>query len=198
MKKSRRFHEGKLRENSYFRFFFEFAVDSGAVTDDCAVDHVDDVFINVGGVVADAFQVTRDIQEIEVAFDVFGVLMHKSEELGVVLPVHLVDDVVVGESGGGKIGVEPDEGVEALAERVFRALAEGTQVDGHLRRRDGVEGERALCDVHGEVADALQVVVHLEAGDDVLNVLIVLPERTYATDASGIPLPPEKRVEIEL
>ena len=69
--------------------------------------------------------------------------------------------------GGGKIGVEPDEGVEALAERVFRALAEGTQVDGHLRRRDGVEGERAFCDVHGEVADALQVVVHLEAGDDV-------------------------------
>ncbi|HBJ96591.1 MAG TPA: ureidoglycolate hydrolase, partial [Lentisphaeria bacterium] len=29
-------------------------------------------------------------------------------------------------------------------------------------------------------------------------VLIVLPERTYATDAFSIPLPPENRVEIEL
>lgn len=34
--------------------------------------------------------------------------------------------------------------------------------------------------------------------DKPLNVLIVLPERTYATDAFSIPLPPENRVEIEL
>ena len=56
-----------MKENcgkQLFPFLFEFAVDSGAVTDDCAVDHVDDVFINVDGVVADAFQVTRDIQEL--------------------------------------------------------------------------------------------------------------------------------------
>ncbi len=87
-----------------------------------------------------------------------------------VFAVHLVDNVIIGESFDGEVGVKFDEGVKTFSESGFGAFAQRVQVNRYFRHRDGVEREGAFCNIDGEIADAFQVVVHFQTRDHIAEI----------------------------
>ena len=94
------------------------------------------------------------------------VLLHGLHEHRIRLAVGVVHLLVGGADAVGQRRVAVDEGVEALLEHRLGLRGHLAQVEGHLVGLEVRQELRALGDVHGQVADALQVAVHLQDGDD--------------------------------
>ena len=74
--------------------------------------------------------------------------------------------VVHGQHFAGEGAVLVDQGVEGLAEHLLRLAGHAVEVEGRLRPGLAGQEDGALGDVDGQVADALQVAVDLQHGDD--------------------------------
>ena len=139
------------------------AVDGG-VADVLALDEVNDIFGDVGGVVADALEVFGDEDQFERGKDDAGIAHHVGEQFTenlVAVAVHLV---VSGEDTLGEINVAADDGVKGVADHFFGKLAHARQIDVGLHARVAQDALGALSDVDGLIADALEIVVDARDG----------------------------------
>src|SRR5713226_10772263 len=103
------------------------AVDGG-VADVLALDQVDDVLSDVGGVVADALEVLGDEDQFERGKDDAGIAHHVGKQFTenlVAVAVHLV---VSGEDTLGELNVAANDGVKGVANHLFSKLAHARQI----------------------------------------------------------------------
>ena len=95
-----------------------------------------------------------------------GVLEHEGEQLPEDLLVEVVDGCIHPADPVGQLAVLPHEGVEAAADHLPGDLGHTRQVDVGLELRHLIELENFLGDVHGHVADPLQMSVDLDGCRD--------------------------------
>ena len=81
-----------------------------------------------------------------------------------------VDRVVGGADAPGGVGVEIDQGVEAVAEHRLDGARHLTNLARQTAGAGGGERSRLLGDVDRQVGDALEVVVELQHPDDVAKI----------------------------
>jgi hypothetical protein len=141
------------------------AVDGG-VTNVLALDDVDDVFGDIGGMVADALEVFGDEDELESGKDDAGIAHHVGEQLAEDLIAVVIDLIVHGEDFLGELDVAADDGVQRIADHFFGNFAHARQVDVGLHARMTQDANRSLGDVDGLVANALEVVVNARNGQN--------------------------------
>ena len=131
-----------------------------------ASDPEDDVFGDVGGVVADALEVAGDDEGVEGLGGEVGAFLDEVGEGVEGGIVHLVDLVVEGEDGAGEVGVGLDEGLEGFADHGGGERGEARDVDGEVDVGEGAHLLDAHGDVDGLVADAFEVGVDADNGED--------------------------------
>jgi hypothetical protein len=141
------------------------AVDGG-VADVLALNDVDDVFGDVGGVVADAFEVFGDKDEFERGKDDAGIAHHVSEEFAEDLVAVVIDLIVHSENLLGELDVAADDGVESVANHFFGDFAHARQIDIGLDARVSEDADAGLRNVNGLIADALEIVIDARNGKD--------------------------------
>jgi len=136
------------------------------VADVVASDPEDDVFGDVGGVVGGALEVAADDDGVEGLLGDLGMLLHDGHQFFLDSAVHLVDLVVHGEDGFGEFGVAFEEGLYGAAHHDADLLAHGFDVDGERDAGQAAEGDGAGGDVGRLIADAFQVTVYFDDGQD--------------------------------
>src|SRR6266403_4686921 len=141
------------------------AVDD-VVADVLALDEVDDVFGDVGGVVADALEVLGDEDEFEGGKYHAGIAHHVGKQFTENLVAVVVHLIVGGEDALRELDVAADDGVEGIANHFLGELAHARQIDVGLDARMPEDAERALGDVDGLIADALKIVIDAGNGQD--------------------------------
>ena len=86
-------------------------------------DHEDHVLGDVGGVVADAFEVAGDEDQVQRRLDLVRILEHVGEQFPEDLRLQRVQRVVGVQDLLGQQGVPPDEGVQGVAEHPWAMSA---------------------------------------------------------------------------
>jgi hypothetical protein len=149
-----------------------------------ALDDVDHVFGDVGGVVADAFQVFGDEDEFKRGEDDAGIAHHISEEFAENLVAVVIDLIVHSENFLCEVNVAANDCVQGVANHFFGNFAHSRQIDVRLHARVAEYADTGLRDVHGLIADALEIVVDARDGEDEAKVGgHQLMEREYLDDA---------------
>ena len=134
------------------------------MADVLALDEVDDVFGDVGGVVADALEVFGDEDQFERGEDDAGIAHHVGKQFAENLIAVVVHLIVGGEDFLREFDVAADDGVEGVADHFFGKLAHAREVHVGLHARVAEDAQGALGDVDGLVADALEIVVDARNG----------------------------------
>src|SRR6266852_5669287 len=134
------------------------AVDGG-VADVLALDDVDDVFGDVGGVIADAFEVFSHEDKLESGKDHAGIAHHVSKQFAENLIAIVIHLVVGGEDLVREVDVATHDGVQSVAHHFLDEIAHARQIHIGFHARMAQDAQRALGDIHGLVTDALEVVV---------------------------------------
>src|SRR6266849_1392301 len=141
----------------------ELAAVDGGVADVLALDEVDDVFGDVGGVIADALEVFGDEDQFERGKDHAGIAHHVGKQFAENLIAVVVYLIVGSEDRLRELDVAADHGIEGVAHHFFDELAHTREIDVGLHARVAKDAQGALSDVDGLIADALEIVV--DAGD---------------------------------
>ena len=129
------------------------------MADVLALDQVDDVFGDVGGVVADAFEILGDEDQFERGKDDAGIAHHLGKQFTENLVAVMVYLIVGGEDALRELDVAADDGVEGVANHFFGEFAHAREIDVRLDARVAKNAQGALSDVDGLVADALEIVI---------------------------------------
>src|SRR6266403_2005430 len=142
----------------------ELAAVDGGVADVLALDEVDDVLGDVGGVIADALEVFGDEDQFEGGKDHAGIAHHVGKQFAENLVAVVVHAVVRGEDFLREVDVAANDGVESVADHFFGELAHARQVDVGFYARVAKDAEGPLGDIHGLIADTLEVNVDARNG----------------------------------
>jgi len=129
------------------------------VADVAASDKVDDVFGDVGGVVADTFEILGDHDEFEGREDDRGVFHHVSEEFAEELIAKAVDLIVALEDGLGEFLVAADKGVEAVADHGLGEFTHARQINVRLHLWVAHDAHGGVSNVDGLIADAFEIAI---------------------------------------
>ena len=132
----------------------------------CAAHPEDDVFGDVGGVVADALEVAGDDEGVEGLRGELGFLLDERAEGVEGCVVHLIDLVIEQEDRVRELGVGFDEGVEGFANHSGGKRRELGDIDGQVDVGKGPHLADADGDVDGLIANALEVGVDADDGED--------------------------------
>ena len=116
----------------------------------------------VGG----AFQVAPDDDGVERLLGDFRMLHHHFDQLILQGAVHVVDLVVHGEHAFGHLCVGLQQRLDCGADHDADAFAHLVDVDGERNLGRVLHLQHLLRDVGGLIADALQVAVDLDYGED--------------------------------
>ena len=141
------------------------AIDAG-VANVLALDDVDDVLGDVGGVITDALEIFGDQDQLESGKDYAGITHHVGEEFAEDLIAVVIDLIVGGKNFLRQIDVAADHGVERVADHFFDKFAHAWEVDIGLHARMAKDARRGLRDVDGLVADTLEIVVDAGNSED--------------------------------
>ena len=136
------------------------------MADVAADDDVDDVLGDVGGVVADAFEVFGDQNQLECREDHGGIFHHVGKQLAEHLIAQAVHFVVAAHDGIGQLDVALHEGVEAVADHAFGEVAHARQIHVGLHLGMPEDAHGGLGDVDGLVADAFEVAIDARDADE--------------------------------
>ena len=136
------------------------------VADIGAANPEDDIFRDVGGVVADALQVAGDDEGVEGLRGLVWLLFDEGAECVEGCIVHLIHLVVEMEDRLSEFGVGFDEGLERLAHHCGGQGGKLGDVDGQLDVSEGPHLADADGDVDGLVAYALEIGVDANDGED--------------------------------
>src|SRR5207245_8343086 len=129
-------------------------------------DLENDVFGNVGGVVGDAFEVTRGEDELQARADRARFAGH-TQKLALKNAIAvLIHDVVALQDCGGHLDIAENEGAEALADHAAHGRNHRGKFFGNLHAGHFAKGDHSLRQVYGEVPNAFQIVVQLQRGHD--------------------------------
>src|SRR5882762_7717511 len=134
------------------------AVDGG-VADVLALDEVDDVFGDVGGVVADALEVFGDEDQFERGKDDAGIAHHVGKQFAKNLIAVVVHLIVGGKDTLCEFNIAADDGVEGIAHHLLGEFAHARQIYVGLHARVAKDAQGSLGDVDGLIADALEIVI---------------------------------------
>src|SRR6266571_5484825 len=104
------------------------AVDGG-VADVLALDEVDDVLGDVGGVVADALEVLGDEDQFERGKDDTGIAHHIGKQFTKNLIAVVVYLIIGGQDTLRKLHIAADDGVEGIANPFFDEFAHAREID---------------------------------------------------------------------
>src|SRR5258707_11772799 len=99
------------------------------VADVLALDEIDDVFGDVGGVIADAFEVFGDEDQFERGKDDAGIAHHVGKQFTENLIAVVVHLIVGGKDFLRELDVAADDGVQRAADLLFGKLAHARQAD---------------------------------------------------------------------
>jgi hypothetical protein len=136
------------------------------VADVLALDEIDDVFGDVGGVVADALEILGDEDEFERGKDDAGIAHHVGEEFAENLVAVVVNTIVRGEDFLGEVNVAADDGVEGVADHFFGEFAHAREVDVRLDAGMAKDAQGTLSDIDGLISDAFEIVIDARDGQD--------------------------------
>src|SRR5260370_12272638 len=135
------------------------AVDGG-VAGVLALDEINDVFGDVGGVVADALEVFGDEDQFERGKDDAGIAHHVGKQFTENLIAEAVHLIVGGKDTLSELDVAADDGVESVANHLLDQVTHARQIDVGLHARVAKNALGSLGDVDGLIADALEIVVY--------------------------------------
>ena len=141
------------------------AVD-GRVADVLALDDVDDVLGNVGGVVADAFEVLGHEDEFEGRENHAGIAHHISKQFAEDLIAVLIDLIVASHDFLSKFDVAADDGIQRIADLLFDNFGHAGQIDVRLDAGMAKDAQSALRNIDGLIADALEIIVDAGNGEN--------------------------------
>ena len=130
------------------------------------MDDVDDVFGDVGGVVADAFEIFGDEDEFEGGEDDAGIAHHVGEKFAEDLIAVVIDLIVHGENFLCELDVAANDGVEGVTDHFFGDFGHAREIDVGFYAWMAQDADAGLGDVDGLIADALEVVVDAGDGED--------------------------------
>ena len=128
-------------------------------------DQVNHVLGNARGQVGNPLEIPAHGQQPQERADLVRLLPDGGFDFLADGRLHLVDLVVARADRGGLGGVQADQRVDAVAKQKLRLLAHQPQVAGKLRRRIEDQPPHLAGDIHGQVADPLQIVVDLQRGN---------------------------------
>jgi len=136
------------------------------VADVLALDEVDDVFGDVGGVVADALEILGDEDQFERGKNDAGIAHHVGEQFPENLVAVVVHLIVGGKDALREFDVAANDGIEGVANHLLDEFAHAREIDVRLDARVAEDAEGALGDVDGLIADALEIVIDAGDGQD--------------------------------
>jgi len=131
-----------------------------------ALYDVDDVFGDVGGVIADALEILGDQNEFESRKHNAGIAHHIGEQLAEDLIAVVIHLVVAFQDFAREIDVAADHCVQGVADHFFGDFAHAWQVDVRLDAWMAENSQGALRDVDGLIADAFEIVIDARNGQD--------------------------------
>ncbi len=126
----------------------------------------DDVFGDVGSVIGHALEVARDEQGIEGRLDVLGCALHLPDHGEFHLTLHAVHIVVAEQDALGEVGIGVNEGFQRLADHAGGEGPHARDVGRHFADGRFQLVQHSLDDVHRLVANAFEVAVDLDDGED--------------------------------
>src|SRR6266481_691954 len=144
----------------------------------------DDVLGNVGGVVRDAFEVARGKNELKARAHERGPFCHVLQQVFENAIAISIDDIVTFENLRGHLDVAENERAEAFGDHGTHGGGHRSQFFGNLRALHFAQGDHTLGEIHGEVADALEVIGDFQSSDDEAH--FVVGKRTAAEQADGV------------
>jgi hypothetical protein len=136
------------------------------VADVLALDNVDDVLGDVGGVIADAFEIFGNEDEFERGEDHAGIAHHVGKEFAENLVAVLIDLIVAGHDFLGEFNVAANDGIQRIANLLLHDFGHAGQIDVRFDARMAKDAQRTLRNVDGLIADAFEVIVNAGNGED--------------------------------
>ena len=130
-----------------------------------ALHNVDDIFGNVGGMIADAFEVFGDENQLEGGKNDAGISHHVGQQFAKDLVAILVNLIVGGHHFLCQFNVATNHSVKRIANLFFDEFGHARQVNIGFDAGMAKNAQGALCDVDGLIADAFQVVVDAGNGE---------------------------------
>ncbi len=124
-----------------------------------AGNEIDDVLRNVGGVVADAFEIFCHQDQLKRGEHHRGIFHHVGEQFAeelIAQPVHLVIPL---QDTLRQIEISTYQRVQAVANHSFGEFTHAGQIHVGLHLRVAQNAHGGLRDVHGLIADAFQVAI---------------------------------------
>ncbi len=129
-------------------------------------DPEDDVGGDVGGMVGDAFQAAGDHEAIHGLLGELGFLLDELEQVGVGAAIHAVDLVVHIADGVSKPCIPLKQGVNGGSDHAAGVFAHGREVDRQIDFASFNDVACAAGNPHGLIADAFEVAIDLDDGED--------------------------------
>ena len=126
----------------------------------------DHVFGDVRGVVTDALEVAGDEDKVEGWLDRRRILQHEGQQFPEDLRLQIIEAIIFVQHLLGEDDVAADERIEGIAQHGLGDTRHSRDVDQLLHRRVRRVAARRLRDVHRQIADAFEVRVDLDRGDD--------------------------------
>ena len=131
-----------------------------------ALNDVDNILGDIGGVVTDPFEVLGHQNEFERRENYAGITHHISEEFTENLVAVLIDLIVAGHDFLSEINVAADNGVEGIADLFLHNLGHTGQIDIRFNAGMAKDAQGTLGDVDGLIADAFEIIVDARYRED--------------------------------
>src|SRR5215469_6473178 len=125
-----------------------------------------DHFSDVGRVITNPFEMFCDENEFDCARNGSRIFEHVRQQLTKDLFVQIVHDIVVEDNLFGEFRIRIHECIQALFQDLLRSLAHDGKIDEAFELGLVNQFHRAFGDVHGDVADALDILNNLQSRRD--------------------------------
>src|SRR5689334_16887049 len=149
-----------------------------------ATDPENDVFRNIGGVISDAFKVTRREHELQAGADRSRFAGHTQKLALKDAIAVLIHDVVALKDCGGHFHIAENQCPEALADHAPHRRNHRGKFFGNFHAGHFAKGDHSLGKVYGEISDALEVIVQLQRGHNQSQ--FILWKRALAKQPYGV------------
>src|SRR5690349_11606747 len=149
-----------------------------------ATDPENNVFGNIGGVVGDAFEMTRSQDELQARANRTGLAGHPQKLTLKDAIAVLIHDVVAFQDRGGHLDIAENERAKALADHAAHGGNHRSKFFGNFDASHFAKGNHSLSEVYREVSDAFEIVVQLQCGYD--QAQFIFGKRALAQEPDGV------------
>src|SRR5215469_5635803 len=129
------------------------------MADVAAGNEVNHVFGDVRGVIANAFKIFRDENQLKSREDDRRIFHHVGKQFAKELVAKTIDLIVALEHAAGEIDIRADQGIQTIPDHSFGKFAHARQVNVGFYLRMAKNTHRRLRDVDGLIADTFEITV---------------------------------------